>query len=360
MDRMDFRIGKLNGRKIVTFSGNDGKRIRIRLNATTPEKAAIEGYQIYLEYREKIERGRSWTIGEIWNAYKLHLGNRPSGRNMVGEGQSIIPVFGDLRPSDITEELVQTYIASRVHRYSGGKVSDGTLWTELGRLRDAIKYAERKHWITANDIRYIPRPQKPEPRDRWLNDDEIVDLLIATSNTPHLHLAIHILLATAGRVGAVLELTWDRVNFEEGTIDLRVAVPGRKKKRAKVPMTDSLRGILLSAKAHATCNHVIEWHDRPIKTIKTAFYRAVADAGLKDVSPHVLRHTAAVRMAAAGCSMERIAAYLGHSDPAITRKVYAKFAPDHLKEEASAVDIGHLMKIAARRGAKMKRTRRNT
>jgi len=38
-----------------------------------------------------------------------------------------------------------------------------------------------------------------------------------------------------------------------------------------------------------------------------------ADAGLADVSPHVLRHTAAVHTAEAGISMDEIAQYLGHS-----------------------------------------------
>ncbi|PSK86184.1 site-specific recombinase XerD [Limimaricola soesokkakensis] len=353
---MTYRIGTLNGRKVVTFNDNNGARRRIRLSATSIESAAVEGYKVYREYWDKIEKDREWSISEIWCGYKKHLGDRSSGRNMLSEGKSILPFFGGLRPSDITEELVQTYISTRVNLRTGKPVSDGTLWTELGRLRDALQYARKRNWIKSSEITYIPRPSKPEPRDRWLRDPEIVFLFRETMNQPHLYLAVHLMLATAGRVTAVLELTWDRVNFVENYIDLRVVTDKRQKKRASVPITKALRKLLTDAKSRSTCDHVVEWHGKPIKSIKTAFNHAAKRAGLVDVTPHVMRHTAAVRMAAAGCPMERIAAYLGHSDPAITRKVYARFSPDHLRMEADAVDVGHLVKLAVneRRGTRVR------
>jgi integrase len=57
------------------------------------------------------------------------------------------------------------------------------------------------------------------------------------------------------------------------------------------------------------------------------------------VTPHDLRHTAAVWMAADGVSMGKIAQYLGHSDSRITEKVYARFAPEHLRDAASALEL---------------------
>ncbi len=60
-------------------------------------------------------------------------------------------------------------------------------------------------------------------------------------------------------------------------------------------------------------------------------------AGLVDVSPHVLRHTAAVWMAEAGVTMPEIAAYLGHADSRITERIYAKFSPEYLRRAARAL-----------------------
>ena len=63
---------------------------------------------------------------------------------------------------------------------------------------------------------------------------------------------------------------------------------------------------------------------KSVKSISQAFARAVKNAGLNDVSPHVLRHTAAMKMRTRGVPIPRISAVLGHSDISVTQKVYAK------------------------------------
>ncbi|TMV85537.1 hypothetical protein FGG78_20735 [Thioclava sp. BHET1] len=88
--------------------------------------------------------------------------------------------------------------------------------------------------------------------------------------------------------------------------------------------------------------YVIEWGGRQVKSIKRGFAAATQAAGLDDVTPHTLRHTAAVHMAAAGVPMEKISQYLGHSNTATTERVYARFAPDHLRDAADALDFAKL------------------
>ena len=147
------------------------------------------------------------------------------------------------------------------------------------------------------------------------------------------------MLSTAARVTAVLELTWDRVDFERRQINLRTS-EGRRKGRAIVPTTDSLQTALLNARKAALSNHVVEWAGGPVKSIKKGFKAATQEAGLSGVSPHVLRHTAAVHMAEAGISMDEIAQYLGHSDSRITASTYARYSPEHLRKAASALEFG--------------------
>jgi site-specific recombinase XerD len=57
------------------------------------------------------------------------------------------------------------------------------------------------------------------------------------------------------------------------------------------------------------------------------------------VSPHVLRHSAAVHMAEDDVSMEKIAQFLGHSNVNTTRKIYARFSPSYLKDAAAALEF---------------------
>lgn len=57
------------------------------------------------------------------------------------------------------------------------------------------------------------------------------------------------------------------------------------------------------------------------------------------MSPHVLRHTAAIHMAKVGISMDEIAQYLGHSDSRITASTYARYSPEDLRKAASALEF---------------------
>ena len=61
--------------------------------------------------------------------------------------------------------------------------------------------------------------------------------------------------------------------------------------------------------------------------------------GRPDVSPHMLRHSAAVWLAEDGHSMHEIAQFLGHDDVKTTTKIYARFSPTHLRKLADSLAV---------------------
>jgi integrase len=78
--------------------------------------------------------------------------------------------------------------------------------------------------------------------------------------------------------------------------------------------------------------HFVEFNGKAVKSVKTAFKRAVALAGLHSpASPHTLRHTAATWMMQNGVSLWTAAGFLGMSVEMLQR-VYGHHHPDHLKE----------------------------
>lgn len=129
---------------------------------------------------------------------------------------------------------------------------------------------------------------------------------------------------TAARPGAVLELTWDRVDLRAGRIDLGAAPRG--KGRAIVPIGQKLLPLLEEARKTATCPYVIEHGSKPVGSVKTGTRAAARRAGLHGVTPHVLRHTGATWMAIGGVPLDQIGRLLGHSDPRLTLRVYATIA----------------------------------
>ena len=240
----------------------------------------------------------------------------------------------------MTTEDCRSYTASR--RAAGR--SDGAIHTELGLLRTALSWAAKPGRRLIPEAPEIERPQKPDPKERWLTRPEI-DRLIAACTMPHIRLAVILMLSTAARVGAILDLEWSRVDFERGIINLRSDATGPRKGRAIPPMNRMARAALLPAKEAALSDYVIEWAGGPVRCIRKGFMSAVGAAGLREVTLHTLRHSAAVHMAAAGIPIEKISTYLGHSNIAITAKVYARFAPEHLRDAAEVLEFGPLRAV---------------
>lgn len=132
---------------------------------------------------------------------------------------------------------------------------------------------------------------------------------------------------------------------ERGTIDLRKSVQinaltkRAQKGRAIVPMGNEVRAALQDAKAGALTGHVIEWDGEPVKCVLKGFKAAATAAGLTDVSPHTLRHTAATWLEEGDVDMGRISRLLGHRDRRTTEKLYSKPRPAHLQGAADIIDM---------------------
>lgn len=132
------------------------------------------------------------------------------------------------------------------------------------------------------------------------------------------------MLGTGARVSAILDLTWQRVDFDKGLITLTDPEKTiQRKRRAVVPMNRMIRAALLEAREGALTDYVIEWGGQRVASIKKGLRTATAKAGLEGVSAHTLRHTAAVWMAEAGVPMSEISQYLGHGDSRVTERIYA-------------------------------------
>lgn len=248
--------------------------------------------------------------------------------------EALGPYWGDLMVSDVTPETCKAF---QEHR----GVSDGTIRREFGVLRAAINH-EVKHGRLTRPVT-VWMPPKPEGKDRWLTRDEAAALLRAARNEPRcrLYLPLFILMGlyTGSRKGAILSLRWPQVDLERGRINFNP--PGRKrtsKGRPIIPIPRGLRWFLKRARLRGgDLGYVINRHGERIKDIKRAFASACETAGLEDVTPHTLRHTAGTWMAQRGVPMFEIAGYLGHSHER-TSELYSHHHPDHLSRAREALD----------------------
>ena len=240
------------------------------------------------------------------------------------------PFWETVSPDLIDREMAQSYAKQR------GRAS-ATVRYELGMLSVALRWARaRGHIPKAPEIW---RPDPPERRVRHLTRSEF-ERWFAQVRATHARLYVELGLATMARPTAILELTWDRVDFERGTVDLNPS--GRRqtrKRRPVVPLNQDALDALREAYSGRQGQYVIERGSKQVKSVKKAFQAASERSGIH-ATPYTLRHTGAVWAAEAGISMDELAQYMGHDDAATTSKHYARFSPSYLRKVADAVKRG--------------------
>jgi integrase len=146
---------------------------------------------------------------------------------------------------------------------------------------------------------------------------------------------------TGARTAAMLELTWDRVDFAQRTIDYRV--PGavyKNKRRAVVPIHDKLLPRLQSAYElrDPACPFVVNKDGRQYSggSLYHECKRDLAAIGIKErgVARHVARHTVASWILQDGGRLEDVAKLLGDT-VAMVERVYGHMEPKHLMKAAN-------------------------
>ena len=316
----DVRLVRYRG--VWAAAWQEGGRTK-RRSLRTSDRGDAE--QAIADWKRAAAR-KATTVGEIMALYLAEKDKTVSAPARLREAwKQLRPDFNNLRPDQIDRERCRDYVRRRREKGVGA----GTIGKELGTLRAGLR------WADPHTLAVIELPSLPPPRERYLTREE-ARRLIANAEAPHVKLFIMLALTTAGRKEAILELTWDRVDFDRGIIRLGLG-ERRTKGRATVPMHDLARPMLLEMHRAAVTDYVVEWGGRRLRSIRKGFAQACKRAQLRGVTPHVLRHTAAVWQAEAGVPMSEIAAYLGHSDTRITERVYARFSPDHLRRAASAI-----------------------
>lgn len=327
----EYDLVEYRGSYALYWRDESGPRRRSLGTADRKEALALKAE---IERLEAIAASDHVTVDEAWEFYRKYLGDRPAAKRMPSVWKQLKRVFGGLLPANVTEQHSKDYIALR--RKDGRK--DGTILTELNQLGTCFNWNVKRKKIPAAPL--LVFPQRPEPKTDYLTRDQVRKIVDACKFR-HIKLFVVLAITTGARMGAILDLTWDRIDFERRQIDLRLLDPNRSRKgRAVVPMNDTAYTALLAAKDHARSRYVIEWAGQKVGSVKKALWAAGTAAGINhNVHAHLFRHSAAVWMAEADTPMSVIAQYLGHEDERVTFRIYARYSPKYLAGAAQALEL---------------------
>ena len=322
-----------------------------------PPAQAAPTFQDWAEvhYRERIRHiTRPDFLEHSINVILRFWGTRPSDGGVPEEP------YHDLRLDDPIREPVwiERFEAWMRARGSSPQTRNHYRSTLRGMYRTALLPAYRgSSGVSVNPFRDVARDSVSE-RTVTVSVEDLRKWLAAASY--HVRLAVAIAaLAPKLRLASVLALTWaEHIDAEFHYISVRRHKTATKVKRPQVvPISEQLRTILHDARLR-THTFVVEYRQRPIKSIRGGLQEAAKRAGLAygragdGVTFHTLRHTAASLLAELGESEAIRKEVMGHRDIATTQR-YTHLRPIHEipahERLAAAVPISDLVMDPRRR-----------
>lgn len=250
--------------------------------------------------------------------------------------KALLPFWDGLPVAAVTKATCRRYAAAR------GR-APGTTRRELGTLRAALNYCASEGHLTRAP--FVHLPDKPNSKDRWLTRGEVARLLRAARTDPRSkHLTRFILLAlyTGSRKTAVLDLRFEPhprggwLDCERGVM-YRAANDGRVTKKRKPPVRMPAKLLAHARRWSKDEGWVVNYRGAKIADIKTAWLRIRDVAGLPDVTPHTLKHTAITWAMQGGANLADAAGFFGTSVQTL-EQTYLHFHPDFQAGTAAIMD----------------------
>jgi len=250
---------------------------------------------------------------------------------------------GSLRTPDEYNRLIRRFLidlplpakatTAHVHTFaygpgpSGREPSPSTVSVRLAAVSGFYDFARRMHRVTLNPAADVKRPQGRDACPRGLDAAELRLLLSVVPETPtglRDRAVILTVVLTGLRRAEVMSLRAGDLT-RNGVIYYRVRTKGGVERRRELPQP-AFEAIARAWEAAGRAPDVPDagGEDRLFPVSGSAFYanlrRYARRAGLADVSPHALRHSAAKLRRDSGASIEEVQSFLGHRNLATTAR----------------------------------------
>ena len=368
----------INMAKITEYTNSKGKFYRFRVYVGIDEQTGKKKYVkragfktksdakkalVKLEY--EIGTGAYFKPAEVMtfkDVYKLwfechKLTVKSSTAYVIKEyfNMHILSVVGsrkiDSLPLAICQEAVNRWY----------KVRPGSFKNILAYASAVVDYGIKLELTQVNNFKRInkPRTKIKSSKRNYLDPNELKQFLEISKKSLKQYTAFRLLAYSGMRIGEMLALSWDDVNFTDNTINVNKTVsrdangitintPKTKSSNRLLNMDGETMQILhrwkvsqasylLSVGINATQGGQLIFSNRNNSIMETSSVRnwcarIVKDGNLPHITLHGFRHTHATLLFSAGASVKEVQTRLGHSKAQTTLDVYTHLTKQDQKE----------------------------
>lgn len=320
----------------------EAKRFKMQLDAggfapVTRDSTVGQWLDSWLETYVRPRREPKTT--EFYEAYiRLHLK----------------PAFGKVPLRKLTVQHVQRLMNEK----SAEGLSPSFVRGLRATLRAALNQAWKEGLVEQNIAARVTSPKMEQRDPDFLRPDEVGPFLEAAKGHT-LENLFRFGIATGVRIGEASGLRWCDVDFLSENVAItkqlqrvqgKLVLKDLKSKSSR--RTTPLVGIALDALRSEKAVQVLAGFDNPEglvflnsegrpldpKYVDSHLKATLEKAGLRRLSFHKLRHTAATLMVAAGVELHQVKQQLGHSQISLTANLYAQGVSEAQRRAANVLD----------------------
>lgn len=241
------------------------------------------------------------------------------------------PVFQEKTIQGITDKDLLDFQTQK--KYEG--YSNRSINIFMGIVRKILRHSLATHQISRLDLRF---PMLPEPKKHhaFASPDELTKLLNGFDIKGRVAFLRTVFAVNTGlRPKELTLLKWEHVNLDMKIIRVQPIV-GKGSLERTIPLNDITLNVLRDLYESRNGEYVFGVNGKPVRSIRTALWTASKNAGIKKISPNMLRHTFATNVLLTGGDVRSLQELMGHTDISTTNR-YTHAIQEQLQKTVNAL-----------------------
>lgn len=290
---------------------------------------------------------KDYTYNEIFNFWHINATSRKRHRSLIKDSQMhknyIEPMIGLLKISEINVMHFEKIVSSVLKK----NLTKATANLVIQHFKAVFNHSYKNEVIARNPSRNFKQLKLDKKEMEYFSQDEM-DQLLSYTNQKYVgverwkHVLYLTLFLTGGRLGEVLGLEWNRINFDRDTIIFsqmwcgveNVVIKTTKGRKDRVvPLNTLLKKELGSmrnvSKGSFLFSDVDERPIDPSNFRSRVWENDLKKAEIRKMRIHDARHTYASLFVMNGGKLYDLKTVLGHADMKTTER-YAHLSNEHL------------------------------
>jgi len=249
---------------------------------------------------------------------------RASGRS-AGHIKNMVTLLNGIYVPGLPDKPVTEYTFEDILAFAGR--FEGKAQSTRNRYQDylnaILNFGVTAKLIPANPMAGWKKPREAK-RDVQLTVEDLGRIIAAAE--PHLARALDVGFNTGVRTGEseLLALKWSQVDFSQ--CEIKVYAPKTRTWRV-IPLKPEFLARLQSMKAEAATAYVIEFKNKPVKSLRRSFKTACEKAGIGyPVRFYDVRHLFCTTLLNNGADLAAVSKLMGHSTIKMTADSYYHYS----------------------------------